>query len=137
MHPPFEFYTRECTKDYKVEGTNVVIEKGTPVFFSILGPQYDPKYYKDPELFNPDRFKDDQRANKNSLDCPYLTFGDGPRNCIGMRLGKIQAKIGVCLLLKNFSFTLGEQHINKPLILNPISGVRAPISGINLKIQPR
>lgn len=55
----------------------------------------------------------------------------------GMRLGKIQAKLGVCLLLRKFSFELGEQHVNKELVLDPISGVRAPISGINLRIKIR
>ena len=79
MHPPFEFFTRECTQDYKVANTDVIIEKGTPVMFSVLGPQYDSKYYDEPNKFNPDRFKDDQSANKNSLEMPYLVFGDGPR----------------------------------------------------------
>lgn len=115
----------------------MIIEKGTPIFISVTGPHYDPKYYADPRRFNPDRFKDDQNVNKNSQTIPYLSFGDGPRNCIAARLGKIQAKIGVCLVLKNFSFELGEQHINKPLVLNPMSGVRAPISGIKLIVQPR
>lgn len=137
LHPPFELITRECTRDYKVAGTNVVIEKGTPIMFSVLGPQYDSTYYEDPDVFNPDRFKDDYSANKNSVDMPFLSFGDGPRNCIAMRLGKIQAKVGVCLLLKNFSFALGQQHIKTPLVLNPASGIRAPISGINLKITAR
>ncbi|XP_055302489.1 probable cytochrome P450 6d5 [Sitodiplosis mosellana] len=137
LHPPFEFISRECTKDYRVADTNVVIENGTPIFISVTGPHYDSKYYTEPERFNPDRFKDDLNVNKNSQTMPFLSFGDGPRNCIAARLGKIQSKIGVCLLLKKFSFELGEQHINKPLILNPMSGVRAPISGIKLKVQPR
>lgn len=81
MHPPFDFMTRECTEDYKIAGTNVTIKKGTPVLFSVTGPQYDPKYYDQPETFNPNRFKDEH--NKNSLESMYLAFGDGPRNCIG------------------------------------------------------
>lgn len=114
----------------------MIIEKGTPVLFSITGPQYDPKYYDQPETFNPDRFKDDQ-INRNSVGSPYLVFGDGPRNCIGMRLGKLQAKIGVCLLLRKFAFELGAQHINQKLKLDPQSLVRAPITGINLKVKAR
>lgn len=137
LHPPFEFISRECTRDYKVADTDVIIKKGTPIFISVTGPHYDPKYYVEPQRFDPDRFNYDQNVNKNSQTAPYLSFGDGPRNCIAARLGKLQAKIGVCLMLKNFSFELGEQHINKPLILNPMSGVRAPISGIKLKVQPR
>lgn len=136
IHPPFDFLSRECTQNYKVANTDLVIEKGTPVLFSITGPHYDSKYYEQPKEFNPDRFKDNSNPNKNSVEAPYLTFGDGPRNCIGMRLGKIQAKIGVCLLLRKFSFELGAQHINKELELNPVSGVRTSINGIKLKIKP-
>ena len=53
--------------------------------FSVPGLQYDPKYYDEPNKFNPDRFKSDQSANKNSLKMPYLVFGDGPRQCLGMQ----------------------------------------------------
>lgn len=136
MHPPFDFFSRQCTQDYKIANTDVIIEKGTPILFTVTGPQYDPKYYDLPDSFNPDRFKDEQ-INRNSLDTPFLAFGDGPRNCIGMRLGKAQAKIGVCLLLRKFSFELGAQHVNQKLKLDPLSGVRAPIAGIDLKVKAR
>lgn len=76
IHPPFDIMTRECTDDYKIEGTNVVIEKGTLVLFSVTGPSYDPRYYEQPETFNPDRLNDEHSPN--------LVFGDGPRNCVGM-----------------------------------------------------
>lgn len=43
MHPPFEVIFRECTKDYTIADTNIVIEKGTQLFFAITAPHYDPK----------------------------------------------------------------------------------------------
>ena len=128
---------RECTKDYKIADTNITIEKGTPIFFSVTGPQYDQKFYDEPNEFRPERFGDDQIASKNSLEMPYLAFGDGPRNCIGMRLGKLQAKIGICVLLRKFSFELDEKHANKTFILDPISTVRIPVDGLNLKVKAR
>lgn len=115
----------------------MVIEEGTQILISVTGPQYDPKYYDQPNRFTPERFTDDTNVNKNSLERPYLSFGDGPRNCIGMRLGKMQSKIGVCLLLRKFSFELGNQHIGKDLVLDPKMGVRAPINGIDLKVKTR
>lgn len=137
LHPPFDFISRECTKDYKISGHDIIIKKGTPILISATGPQYDPKYYDQPTKFIPERFIDEQTANKNSVNMPYLTFGDGPRNCIGMRLGKLQSKIGVCILLRRYSFELGVQHKNQTLVLDPKSGVRAPINGIDLKITLR
>lgn len=136
-HPPFELLYRQCTKDYKVPNTEMVIEKGTPIFFSVTGSQTDPKYYVNPDEFVPERFLDDQNFNKNSTFLPYLTFGDGPRNCIGLRLGKLQAKIGICILLLKYSFELGENLANNELKFEPLAEVRTPIGGMNLKITLR
>lgn len=43
---------------------------------------HDPKYYPDPETFNPERFSDDNKTNIEPIT--YLPFGIGPRNCIGL-----------------------------------------------------
>lgn len=137
MHPPFDFISRQCTQNYKIADSDMVIEEGTQILISVTGPQYDTKYYDQPNRFMPERFTDDTNVNKNSLERPYLSFGDGPRNCIGMRLGKMQSKIGVCLLLRKFAFELGNQHIGKDLVLDPKMGVRAPINGIDLKVKTR
>lgn len=75
--------------------------------------------------------------NKNSSDKPYLTFGDGQRNCIGMRLGKLQAKVGICILLRKFSFELGEKIAKHGFELSSKSAVKTPIGGMNLKITTR
>lgn len=137
MHPPFEVIFRECTKDYQIADTNIVIEKGTQLFFAITAPHYDPKYYDDATEFRPDRFTDEHMSNKNSVNMPYLTFGDGPRNCIGLRLGKLQTKVGICLLLRKFSFALGDKHANKKYIFDPKATVRTPLGGLNLRVKSR
>lgn len=137
MHPPFDLLFRECTKNYKIPDTNIIVEKGTQLFFTVTAPHYDAKYYDQPDKFMPERFTDDQVSNKNSVNAPYLTFGDGPRNCIGLRLGKLQAKIGLCLLLRKFSFEFGAQNRNDEFKLDPKSPVRALVNGIELKIKAR
>lgn len=115
----------------------MVIEKGTPILISITAPQYDPMYYDHSDEFMPERYLDDQSINKNSSDKPFLTFGDGPRNCIGLRMGKLQAKIGLCILLQKFSFELGAKIANNGLEFDARSAVKSPIGGMNLKITLR
>lgn len=137
LHPPFDIIFRECTNNYKIADTDIVIEKGTPVLFSVTGPQTDPKYYHQAKEFVPERFEGDQTVNKNSSTTPYLAFGDGPRNCIAARLGKLQAKIGVCLLLYKFSIDLGAQHANNELVIDPDHVARAPVNGMQLKFMKR
>lgn len=137
LHPPFPIATRKCTNNYKIPDTNVIIEEGTSIFFSTLGLQYDDKYYDEPKKFKPERYSDSQKTIKNFEEMPNLVFGDGPRNCIGMRLGKLQSKIAIVLLLNKFRFELDDQHKNTELKLNPRSIVLAPINGLNLKVYSR
>lgn len=135
-HPPFDWLTRVCTKEYKIADTDVTIEEGTLVIFSITAPLYDPEYYDDPDKFIPERFiSDSEYANKK--DAPNLTFGDGPRSCIGIRLGKMQTKLGVCLLLRKFAFELGEKLATEGFELDPLTVARSMIGGTKLKITVR
>jgi cytochrome P450 family 6 len=72
---------RECTKNYTIPGTQIVIEKGTPIIIPTFGLHNDPKYYPDPEQFIPERFSDEEMVKKYQYI--YLPFGEGPRLCIG------------------------------------------------------
>ncbi|XP_037040404.1 probable cytochrome P450 6d5 [Bradysia coprophila] len=136
LHPPFPMTARQCTKEYRIPDTNVVIEKGTTMFFSTLGLHYDRKYYDEPEKFMPERYAESNGA-KSFLEMPNLTFGDGPRNCLGLRLGKLQSKIAIVLLLHKFKFELDDMHKGNELKISPISVVLAPTNGINLKVLSR
>lgn len=129
--------SRQCTKDYKLENPDVVIEKGTPILISISALHHDPKYWTDPYKFNPERFSDEAQGNKSFVERPFLAFGEGQRNCIGMRLGKMQTKVGLVLMLQKFHFELAEEHVGKDLIYSPSSVITAPITGIRLKVSHR
>lgn len=137
LHPPFSISARQCSKEYRIPDTNVVIEKGTTVFFSTLGLHYDPKYYDEPDKFMPERYGETNGPTKSFLEMPNLTFGDGPRNCLGLRLGKLQSKIAIILLLHKFKFELDDMHKGTELKISPISVVLAPTNGINLKVLSR
>lgn len=138
-HPPLDWVTRVCTKEYKIADTDVTIEEGTSVLFSVTAPHYDSKYYEEPDKFLPERFMVDHNstATRKTADAPYLSFSNGPRNCIGSRLGKIQAKLGVCLLLRKFKFELGEKLTTVGLQLDPLTITRKMIGGTPLKIYVR
>lgn len=67
----------------------------------------DERYYTQPNVFNPDNFSPEKVAQRDSV--LYLPFGEGPRICIGMRFGKMQALVGLAVLLKNFKFSVCEK----------------------------
>lgn len=136
MYPPLAVLPRECTKDWKMPDSNIIVKKGTSVFIPTHGLHYDEKYYPNPKQFNPDRFKTENIAGKTMLDMPYLPFGDGPRVCIGLRMGKMQVKVGLILLLKSYQVELAGNTL-KPIQIAPASGLLAPEGGIQLKVSKR
>jgi len=83
-YPSLPLLTRECTKRYTIPGTSVTIEKGMPVIIPLLGIHKDPKYYPNPEKFDPDRFTVEAKSKRHHFT--YLPFGEGPRICIGKLL---------------------------------------------------
>lgn len=81
-YPPIPTLNRECVKDYRIPGTDVIIEKGTSILIPVFGLHHDEDYYTNSQQFNPERFNE---KNKGKIPShAYLPFGEGPRNCIGM-----------------------------------------------------
>lgn len=67
---------------------------------------------------------------------PYLSFGEGPRICIGLRLGKLQTKVGLAIMLQKYTFGLSENSKDE-LVMSPKSFLLAPVNGINLRVSRR
>jgi cytochrome P450 family 6 len=80
-YPSVPILNRECTKEYKIPGTDVFLEKGMATVIPVLAIHHDPKYYPDPERFDPERFSEVEKAKRHQY--VYLPFGEGPRICIG------------------------------------------------------
>ncbi|KAH8410249.1 hypothetical protein KR009_010074, partial [Drosophila setifemur] len=105
MYPIVGNTERECSQP--TEGEKFTLEPfsnfepphGMSVYISALAIQRDPQYWPEPEKFDPERFDPSNRHNIN-MDA-YMPFGIGPRNCIGMRLGLLQSKLGLVHLLRN------------------------------------
>jgi cytochrome P450 family 9 len=134
--PPAPAVDRKCLKNYllKYDDKSVVIEKGTMVAFPIIGFHYDPKYFPEPEKFDPKRFSDENKGNIN-LDV-YLPFGIGPRNCIGSRFALMELKTLFFYLLSSFKFEVCEKTQIPLKYANMPFAVRAE-KGIWLNLKPR
>lgn len=96
--------------------------------------QWDEKYYDEPEKFDPERFTD---INKNQTNRPYFPFGDGPRNCIGMRVGKLQTKLALIYMLKNLKYELSENLKKNKMKFDPSTFSMVPLEGIHLFVKKR
>ncbi|XP_013112023.2 cytochrome P450 6a9 [Stomoxys calcitrans] len=123
---------RLALEDYVVPGNpRYVIKKGMPVLIPAGALHRDERYYPNPLVFNPDHFSADKVANRDSI--LYLPFGEGPRNCIGLRFGKMQTMVGLALLLKHFKFSTCAET-QKPLTLCKKSFLISTDRGIYLKV---
>ncbi|XP_058130760.1 probable cytochrome P450 6a14 [Anopheles ziemanni] len=105
-YPPLETITRTPERDYTIPGTTHVIPKGTMVQIPIYALHHDPDYFPEPDRFDPDRFKPEVVSQRPPY--VYMPFGEGPRICIGLRFGMMQAKLGLITLLRQFRFTPTE-----------------------------
>ena len=74
---------RTCLNDYKIPGTDKIIEKGVQIIIPAMALHNDEAYYKEPNKFDPDRFNEENSEGKNIGNRPFFPFGEGQRNCIG------------------------------------------------------
>jgi cytochrome P450 len=84
--------------------TGAAIPRGAQVFISPLAIHRNPRYFADPERFDPDRF-----LGEGPRPWPlhaYLPFGHGPHNCIGEGYARTQATAVLATLLPRHSFAL-------------------------------
>jgi len=82
--PTFGIF-RQATKTYQVRDDSLIIEKGQKIVIPVHSLHYDPRYFKDPEVFDPERFTPEEKAKRPRS--VYLPFGEGPRYCIGIIIG--------------------------------------------------
>ncbi|KAL1424344.1 hypothetical protein MTO96_020270 [Rhipicephalus appendiculatus] len=60
------------------------------------------KYFPHPEVFDPDRFLD--KNKEGVVPFSFLPFGEGPRQCVGMKFASMNFKLGLFHALSRFSF---------------------------------
>ncbi|GJQ85724.1 Cyp6g1 [Trypoxylus dichotomus] len=99
-YPVLPFLDRVTMMDWKIPGSNITIEKGTPVYIPMFGLHYDAEYFPNPDTFDPERFSEEQINSRPAF--AYIPFGSGPRNCIGERFGLFGTKVALVHILSQF-----------------------------------
>lgn len=83
--PPSPQLDRVCNKNYVIppEGDEdfFMFEQGDLAIIPVAAIHRDPKYFPNPEKFDPERFGDENKGN--IIPYSYIPFGVGPRNCMG------------------------------------------------------
>uniref|UniRef100_A0A182JIA9 Uncharacterized protein n=1 Tax=Anopheles atroparvus TaxID=41427 RepID=A0A182JIA9_ANOAO len=131
-YSPAATLLRTATQNYPVPGTKHIIPQGQTVIIPVHAIHLDPAYYPNPDRYDPERFSDEARAKRNPY--AFLPFGEGPRNCIGLRFGMMQARIGMAMLLKHFRFTLSPS-MPQPMKVSAGSTVFSIEGGLFLQVE--
>ncbi|KFB36094.1 cytochrome P450 [Anopheles sinensis] len=119
LYTPAGLVMRVVTEPYRLEACNVTLETGTMVIVPLQSFHRDPVLFPNPERFDPDRFSPEVAKTRHSH--AFLPFGDGPRNCIGMRFGLLEVKFGIVQVISKLRLTVNPRTV-LPLQLNKSSG---------------
>uniref|UniRef100_A0A1B6IWG9 Cytochrome P450 n=1 Tax=Homalodisca liturata TaxID=320908 RepID=A0A1B6IWG9_9HEMI len=101
-YPAVYHMIRVCTRtiDLDINGKTLTVETGTPVIIPVLSLHRDPKYFPEPDVFDPERFSDEVKQTRPQYT--YLPFGEGPRICPGMRFALTQIKLFIAHVVYNY-----------------------------------
>jgi cytochrome P450 len=117
LYPPAWGVGREAVRDVEIGG--YLIPKRAQVFMMSYAVQRDPRFWREPEAFRPERWQ-----NGETKDLPkfaYFPFGGGPRLCIGNQFAMMEAILCLATIARRFRFT-------------PAPGSRAaPVPGMSLR----
>lgn len=130
-YPPASLLSRRCEYQYQIPNTKVELPAGMRVIIPIYGLHHDPDYYPNPSTFDPERFTEENKRTRHPYT--YLPFGEGPRNCIGMRFALLQTKVGIISFLRRHRVEICEKT-SIPLKFSRRSLVTTSENGFWLKI---
>jgi cytochrome P450 len=104
MFPAVWSVGRRTMEDDEIGGYR--IPRLTNVLIPIIHFHRSPKYWQEPEKFDPERFAPEKRNNIDRF--VYFPFGGGPRLCIGNHFAMLEMQIILIILYREFRFRLKE-----------------------------
>ncbi|KAJ1295516.1 hypothetical protein BS78_01G230200 [Paspalum vaginatum] len=123
MHPPGSLVPRVCFDDLKIQGYDV--PQGTTVLTNVYAISRDPKYWKNPDMFMPERFLVDTAFDYKGFDFEYTPFGTSRRICPGMNFATANIEIALASLLYHFDWKLPVGVSPEKLDMTEVFGVTA------------
>jgi cytochrome P450 len=130
LYPPVAIFGREAAMDCTIG--DYEIPQGTVITISQWVMHRHPKYFENPEAFQPERWT--EAFGKELPRGVYIPFGDGPRICIGKGFAQMEAVLLLAMIVQRFDFTLDPSFeiIPQPSItLRPENGIRVRLRQVN------
>nr|GMD51040.1 beta-amyrin 28-oxidase-like [Ipomoea batatas] len=125
LFPPGQGGFRETVKDFTYAG--FTIPKGWKTFWNVYSTHKNPKYFTEPEKFDPSRFEGNGPA-------PYtfVPFGGGPRMCPGKEFARLEVLVFMHNVVTNFKM---EKLVpDEKTVYNNASPI--PVNGLPIRLTP-
>jgi len=129
LYPPAWAVGRQAIHDYKIG--EYTIPAGSTLLMSQYLMHRDPRFFPEPERFNPERWNSETKANLPRFS--YFPFGGDPRACIGEPFAWIEGILSIATIARRWKMKLEPGH---PIVLQPLVTLR-PKYGMRMKLIRR
>jgi cytochrome P450 len=123
LYPPAWRVFRRTEEPLKVG--DYLLPAGSNIVLSQWVTQRDPRWFSEPDRFNPDRWGEEAAAKLPRF--AYFPFGGGPRVCIGAGFAMMEATLLLATIAQRYRMRLTPNQRIKPLAsitLRPKNGIR-------------
>ena len=125
LYPPAWGVGRRAIADCEIGGYRV--PAGSNVFILQWITQRDPRFFPDPERFDPERWREDPVRSGKIPRFAYLPFGGGPRVCVGASFAMMEAILLLAMIQQRYHLELVPDHpveVFASVTLRPKHGIR-------------
>ena len=130
LYPPTWLFVR-MAQEVDTLPSGVTIPAGSKIYLCQYVMHRHPRYFPDPERFDPERFTD--TAKKERPQFAYFPFGGGARVCIGEHFAKMEATLVLASIAQRFKLSLVQ---GQTIVPEPKMTLR-PKYGIRMRVQSR
>ncbi|XP_030945095.1 beta-amyrin 28-monooxygenase-like [Quercus lobata] len=124
LTPPTQGTFREVVNDFTY--TNFTIPKGWKTFWTPYSTHKNPKYFQDPEKFNPSRFE-----GNGPEPYTFVPFGGGPRMCPGREYARLEILVFMHNVVTRFKWEKAILDEKLSFNISPI-----PVNGLPIYLKP-
>jgi len=107
QYAPLQLLPRRSVRAFEFQGLQV--PANTAIFLVPQAVHYNPRFFPNPEVFDPTRFSDAEGAKQTDNPFAFIPFGKGSHMCMGMHFAtmEIKAVLYQLLLSKRLSIDAG------------------------------
>ncbi len=129
LYPPAWIMNRQTIAETTIGGYTIPV--GSLVFMSPYTMHHDPRYFPEPNDFQPERWTPE--FEKQLPKFAYFPFGGGPRICIGNQFAMMEARLILATIAQHWQMQLNSDH---EIEIEPMITLRAK-DGIPMLLSER